>query len=205
MRYNRSLYRPILFCIFFISTHAFGQTTEENVVKASKNINYCYEIISHKYSGWELYEAKYFEVFPNNFADYVALYGYDKNDRPGVLADSAFGHVDIFFRIKSIPDTVFYAKIILIALDGKWQVDGVNYFKRGLMGKVRSNPKLTVYLLKELNPQQQMSFWRFYFDGPHQNQEALDEIKPIKHIDAKMYDILFKAWKYDIMESKEEH
>lgn len=118
------------------------------------------------------YKSIFFEEFPNSFDSFVRLYGYidddDGNTHFYPLYDYSYEHVCLLFS--ELRDFIsinkFCQKLIHICIDGYWQPDGVSCLKL----VVYESSKYSVIMsqeLKILSDDKILSFWRFYFDGPH--------------------------------------
>lgn len=110
-------------------------------------------------------ESKFIESFPGNFRNFKSVFGWnDKLDKPNVLYDEANDYIDYFFKLEAQPKYKNYKiKIINIAIDGKWEADGVNYFHKKLQDITESDKEFVI-LLNGLDENKINSFWNFYFD-----------------------------------------
>lgn len=110
-------------------------------------------------------DAKFIESFPGNFDNFKSIFGWnDKLDKPNDLYDQANEYIDYFFKLTSESNYNSYkTKIIDIAINGKWEADGVNYFHKKLHNITESDKEFVI-LLNGLNENEINSFWKFYFD-----------------------------------------
>lgn len=142
----------------------------------------------------EKYEQEFFDEFPNTFDQLNKLYGYDSTTDKGPLYFEAENHIiKLFNNLKTINDTLYYKKIVLIAIGGTWDGDAINYFQNGLHAKVENDPGLIVYILKSMNAQDEESFWRFYFDEPHPPKAIPGSLMKIRALNEKIYWSMIKA------------
>ncbi|MBX2906684.1 MAG: hypothetical protein KF744_11640 [Taibaiella sp.] len=142
-----------------------------------------------------VYEKEFFKEFPSSYKELNSLYGFEK-DTPSILYYKAEDHILRFFSTaNSVSDTVFFRRIIAIALDGHWDADAINYFQNRLQEQIIKRLGLTVYLLRKMPKKDVKSFWFFYFDGPHPDKEISKELQSIKTIDMGIYDLCVGAHK----------
>ncbi|MFA5670399.1 MAG: hypothetical protein WC967_14255 [Balneolaceae bacterium] len=153
-----------------------------------------------------LLEEAFFEVFPSDFETLVALYGRDEEKGQGdFLYSDAVDHImGLYNNINSIDDSVYSHKLIKIAMGGDWDADAVSYFQHGLAIKVKENPVLFIELLKSYPKKEQKSFWHFFFDGPHPQEDVPVELELIKVIDSESFNIIQEALN-DVQEEWKEH
>jgi hypothetical protein len=111
-------------------------------------------------------EKVFLENFPENFKNFKSTFGWnDKLDKPNVLYDVSNQYIDYLFELASEPKFNSYKKkIINIAIDGKWEADGVGYFRHKLHALIETDKEF-ILLLNNLNENNINSFWRFYFDA----------------------------------------
>jgi hypothetical protein len=142
------------------------------------------------------YKKQFFDCFPNTFKELDELYGdhYDADHKSALLNDQAERHIaDLFNNLNNINDTLYYRKIVSIAICGHWDADAINFFQHGLRNKVLSNPALIVLVLKGLSNDKIQSFWYFYFDGPIVKKQIVEPLQKVKTIDSKIYDLMIKG------------
>lgn len=112
---------------------------------------------------------QFFQSFPDNYADFVALYGYSESpDTLAILYPDALTHIDKFFAARTaVGDVVFFNKLIDLSINGHWQADGVGYLQEGIRRSFSENENAMKDLLRKRTTDEQYAFWYFYFDGPH--------------------------------------
>jgi hypothetical protein len=109
----------------------------------------------------------------------------------------------LFNELNTINDTLYYRKIVSVAIDGHWDGDAVNFFQHGLRNKVLNNPALIVHVLKGMSNGRIQSFWYFYFDGAHPKKQIAEPLQKIRFINNKIYDLMIKAQTDVLKHSKE--
>ncbi len=141
------------------------------------------------------YRLEFFSEFPNSFSELNKLYGYT-NDKAGPLYEFSNKHIyELFNNLKDIPDTLYYNKIIRIAIGGHWDADGIDAFQDGLRTHVLNNLDLTLEILEKYSDRNIESFWFFYFDGPHPSSQIDDRLQTLKDKDSKIYKLMISAHK----------
>lgn len=143
-----------------------------------------------------IYKQQFFDCFPNTFKQLDELYGDHEgaDHKPAPLNDQAEKHIaDLFNNLDDINDTLYYRKIVSIAVGGHWDADAVNFFQHGLRSRVLGNMALTVHILKGLSNDKIQSFWYFYFDGPVVKKPIGESLQKIKAINNRIYDLMVKA------------
>ncbi|EKT3967236.1 SH3 domain-containing protein [Flavobacterium psychrophilum] len=110
-------------------------------------------------------EKVFLENFPENFENFKSTFGWnDTLDKPNILYNDTNEYIDYFFKLVSQSKYNSYkTKIVNIAVNGKWEADGVNYFHKNLQNIIETDKKF-VLLLNKLDENKINSFWNFYFD-----------------------------------------
>jgi hypothetical protein len=166
----------------------------DSITLKAKNLKRLYLLSTSSSGANEIYKQKFFYEFPNTFGELDEIYGYNKN-KPAPLYREAQTHIiGLFNNLNEIiNDTVYYKKIVAIAIGGHWDGDAINYFQNGLIQKVDSNPKLIAHLLKNMPDKKIKSFWFFYFDGPHPKKQIAAPLQKIKQVSKKIYDLMIEV------------
>ena len=104
--------------------HTNNQTNDSLSIKA-KTLKQLYKLATSSPQGTSnIYKQQFFDAFPNTFQQFNALYGnnLDAHHRPTPLYYQAEDHLlNLFNQLSGIiNDTLYYKKIISIAIDGKW-------------------------------------------------------------------------------------
>ena len=141
------------------------------------------------------YKQQFFDEFPSTFEQLNELYGYNYDtNKPAPLYNEFEKHiVDLFNNLNNINDTLYYKKIISIAIGGHWDGDAINAFQHGLQIKVLNNPELTVYILKNMPENKISSFWYFYFDGVHPKKQIPARLQSIESVNNRVYNLMIDA------------
>ncbi len=149
-------------CLLISTNNIFAQSSPTLSAKA-KRLKQLYTMAVNS-SNSDIAKQQFFNEFPNTFKELNDLYG-DENNKPGLLANDAIGHIyELFNNLTIINDTLYYRKLVSIAIGAHWDADGVNYFQDGLKKRVLSKPMLAVYLLQNKPDKDITDFWFFYFD-----------------------------------------
>lgn len=139
----------------------------------------------------DMYKQQFFDAFPNTFKELNELYGYN-NHKPALLYNNFVEHIcNLFNNLDDVvEDTLYYRKIISIAMGGHWDADAVACFQDGLREHVLAKPKLVVYLLKGMPDKQIKGFWYFYFDAIFPEKAIPEKLSVIKEADTHMYSLM---------------
>lgn len=113
-------------------------------------------------------EVLFLENFPKNYEQFVSYFGWnDTSNSSYPLYNESTEYIDRFFKIISKEKNKESLKLIIdIGVNGKYQADGVNYFKRKTEELFVKIPNLPCELLKDRKSKDIDSFWYFYFDSP---------------------------------------
>jgi hypothetical protein len=136
----------------------------------------------------KLNELKFFNAFPNTFSSFTSLYvGKDSGATTlfGPLYNCCYNHIELFHSLESINKETYFNKYINIAINGKWDADHVSGFQSGLQTKFFSDPRYFVELLNRRSRTEIISFWYFFFDSPHPEDQGnkAEYDKVIKGVD----------------------
>lgn len=198
-----------LFClIVFVAVSNILITKAQNIntdsidIKAKK-LKYLYTLSTESsVDVSNVYKQQFFNEFPNTFKELNELYGYE-NHTPAPLYNECDKHIyELFNNLVNINDTLYYRKIISIAIDGHWNADGIAEFQDGLHKRVLKNPELTIYLLKNLSENKIRSFWHFYFDDIFPAKLMTEQLKSIKSINTTIYALMVASYKEDLLQWK---
>jgi hypothetical protein len=167
----------------------------DSIIVKAKRLQELYTLSTSTSGKTQLYRKQFFDLFPNSFKELNDLYGY-KNSVEAPLYNQVEKHIfELFNNLDGINDTIYYKKIVSIAIGGHWDADAVNAFQEGLRKRVLSKPDLIVYLLKEIPDKRIKSFWYFYFDGVHPSKQIDEPLLKIKTNNLKIYNLMIEAHK----------
>lgn len=156
--------------------------------------------LKHYYTQFEqtkdsLSEILFFEMLPNNFSNFKNLYGY--NDLPngdfvkGLLYEAEkqiehkFKYIDLERKIN---------KFIDISINGYWQADNINFFQNKLHQSYKVNKKMYNTFLENKSESEIEGFWKFFFDGPHPENQQEVYSNVLANIDEAMVPIVKSAY-----------
>lgn len=139
----------------------------------------------------------FIENFPKNYNEFVSYFGWnDTLDAPYPLYKESTEYIDMFFKIVSKDKTNNSLKLVVdISLNGKYQADGVIYFKMNIEKLFNKNPNLACELLKNRKSEEIDSFWHFYLDSPQPLTSVPSILKNVKNNCAEVYSSLEKEIK----------
>lgn len=152
------------------------------LVSCSNKAQDNFDLTQLKKAYLEKNDAKFIESFPKNFDDFKSVFGWnDSLDKPNPLYNDSTKYIDKFFEIISKDKTKKSLTLIIdIGLGGKYQADGVSYFKMNIEKLFIKNPNLSCELLKNRKLQDIDSFWLFYLDSPQPLTSVPDYFKKLK-------------------------
>lgn len=169
------------------------QSTTESLNKRAGRLKLLYAKATGSAHNYKLYQPQFFNEFPSTFREFDALYGY-RNGTAAPLYHEAESHIiGLFNSMEVVNDTLYYNKLISIAIGGEWDADAVNFFQGKLGDRVCKNMALTVYLLDKLPIEKVRSFWFFYFDGVHPKKQIEPCLRPLADSNPAMYKIIVEA------------
>ena len=144
----------IITLLFFISCNNKAQDSNKT------------KILTNAYTNSN--DVVFLEKFPNNFKTFVSYFGWNESlDKPFPLYNESEKYIDVFFELISKKENKDFLRLIVdIGINGKYQADGVNYFKSKIEKLFIKNPNLVCELFKDRNDKEIDSFWYFYLDSP---------------------------------------
>jgi len=155
-----------------------------------------------------LSEILFFQIFPDDFNKFVSLYGYNESNQNlklGPLYDH-YEHI-LNYAPKYINKKDYIRKLINICKNGYWQSDNVSHLQKRIIDLFIESPDLFISLLKENKEPCINSFWKFFFDSPHpnNNQELYDNVlKIVSQFDINMTPIIEKSYQENIEKWEDE-
>ncbi len=142
-------------------------------------------------------DKAYFYAFPADFKSFEYAFGFAETDSGLVLSTlyyESMDYVNLFFNLNNIPVNQKSERMILLAVGGTWQADGVNYFQNGLRAFAKDNSQALLSLLEKESDETIYAFWRFYFDGPHVSKEELSIFNNNQELDERINEIMTEAF-----------
>jgi hypothetical protein len=182
-----------------------GQVADSTIFRAKK-LKQLYTLSTASSAGLnDVYKQQFFDQFPSTYEQLNELYGYDyKTSTAAPLESLYYEHIiGLFNKLNDINDTSYYKKIVSIGIGGHWDADAVNAFQDGLRSRVLTNPRLVVFILKDMPYDKIKSFWYFYFDGVHPKKQIPEQLQKIKLINNKIYNLMIEAQNEVLKQPKE--
>ncbi|OWW24547.1 hypothetical protein B4Q04_14615 [Zobellia sp. OII3] len=145
-----------------------------------------------------LSEVLFFNMFPDNFKEFKALYGYDESQNEiiyGGLYDD-YGQI-IDYEPKYVEKQDYIEKLISLSIRGNWQSDNVAHLQNKVNELFLKNPIRFIEILKHKRKLEIESFWVFFFDGPRpENQQEMYNtvISSLMESDSTMVPIAERAY-----------
>jgi hypothetical protein len=177
-------YTILTILLLFISCTSRSQNTEGSVISLKRAFE-------------KNDETLFLDNFPKNYNSFVSCFGWnDSLNKPYPLYKESTEYIDKFFNIISKNENrKFLSQIIDIGIDGKYQADGVSYFKMNIKKLFIKNPNLSCELLKNRSLKDIDSFWHFYLDSPQPLTTIPDNFNILKTNCEKVYFSLEKEVK----------
>lgn len=153
--------------------------------------------------------TRFMNLFPDSGNKFRQTFGYSEERNGEVcyspLYKDAYQYIQTYFQLcDSIGTDEEYVKVIKLASELEWQVDGVNYFQYELRNRIIDRASIfSTQLLYQLHEQPTdivMQFWNFILSGtPDRFQNnALDEtfqlLSNVVSNDPYLYNILRSAY-----------
>ncbi|MDP9046624.1 MAG: hypothetical protein M3N14_00710 [Bacteroidota bacterium] len=183
------------------------KATVDSISEKAKKLKSLYMLSIGSIEVRDIYQKQFFDEFPKTFRELNELYGYDWDKHKGasILYYEAGKHIrELFNDLDNINDTLYYKKIIGIAIDGHWDADAVNFFQYGLRNRTEAKPELITFILKTMPENQIRSFWYFYFDGAHPKKIINEPLQKIKSFNLKIYNLMLQVH-HEVIVNTEEH
>ncbi|WP_321480953.1 hypothetical protein [uncultured Bacteroides sp.] len=137
----------------------------------------------------------FFKEFPDTFADFLSLYGFDDEKGAMPLYSCYDKHVRSFFYSYDLNKEKFIPKLFNLGKEGHWEADATSVLQENILIFMKNHSKDMVEYL-ETKPENEVShFWHYVFDGSSRNDTTnnanFDTIyKLIKAINKKQANIL---------------
>jgi hypothetical protein len=119
-------------------------------------------------------------------------------------------HIETFGRLfGSIPDSLYFDKVINISIGGIWNADAVSFLQAQIHRVVKAKPRTMIARLSKQTKGYQLRFWQFYWSSSSANREYKKEHDELRAVflaispqATKIMDIGFEyAWKeYDFQD-----
>ena len=172
-----------------------AQNLDSISVRISNAYNKAYNCDSLKY------QQDFFNVFPDNFQLFNALYGWNHDEeKPQMMYDLYVQHITLFCNLQKIISTEdYYHKVIKLVLNGHWDADAVSMLQRCVQDFVSSNTQSFINILSQYSEEDVIKFWFFfydtlYFDHPLVLKFYADVSAKIEKINYQMFQLMEKVW-----------
>jgi hypothetical protein len=197
----RHIFIIIAACLFF-QQQAYSQRFPMDTTKLKNAYN---ELMANPKSSRQ--QMIFFKLFPSTWLEYYLTYGFIDVKNLNYLCGK---HGKAFEKLYgSIPDSLYFDKLISIAIGGRWDSDRV-YFSQDFLHQVtEAKPKVMLARLSKQTKGYQLRFWQFYWSSlpaGHELKEEHDKLRSIlvaiNPAATKIMDVGFEyAWKeYDFQD-----
>lgn len=146
-------------------------------------------------------QEAYFEAFPATWKDYNMTYQYLSNDNYDLtmyhLADK---QVRAFGNLTSIPDSIYFKKLVNISIGARMGADAPSALQELLWEKMKTNMEEIFAYLSYLRKGHQMEFWEFYWSNIVESKDIPEEFYRLKKLNQEKHpqevEIMADAFKY---------
>jgi hypothetical protein len=148
----------------------------------------------------------FFKLFPSTWLEYNMTYIYSGESMWYICAKHSKAFENLY---GSIPDSLYFDKLISIAIGGIWKADYINFFQMFIRRVTEEKPHVMLARLSKQTKGYQLRFWQFYWSSlpaGHELKEEHDKLRSIlvaiNPAATKIMDIGFEyAWKeYDFQD-----
>lgn len=145
----------------------------------------------------------YFDAFPSTWEEFIMTYQYIPDKEYDLtMFFKAYDHLEAWYHLTTIPDSIYCSKLISIAIGGRMQ-DGAHGFeglKPLLKWAMKRKMETMFSLLSHLRKGHQFEFWAFYWSSFNYHEEIQKEYELLKQRNEKPYAdavaIMSDAYKY---------
>jgi len=141
-------------------------------------------------------ETEFLNQFPKDFNQFHSYFGWNAvTNEPEELYEVSNDFINYWFDLlNKVKYKEYENKIIGICTNGKWEADGVNYFRDKSINYIKEKQKY--YLINDLNDTEAKSVLFFLFDSPHPQYDA----DFTSNLSTEKQHILHKLFKNDLFD-----
>ena len=121
-------------------------------------------------------ERRFYSALPNTFEEFRIIY-----TKRHKLKDGRNLYLSIDYHFETLLPNLYYIKkeviikkLLSISLNGNWEPDAISLFQKSVQLQFASEVILACKALKSHSDSEILSFWYFYFDGPHPESYKMD-------------------------------
>ncbi|WP_321481052.1 hypothetical protein [uncultured Bacteroides sp.] len=188
------LFFAIIISLSLFSCNGCANHKSDKVVNPIKNrMEIKADLLKEAYSKHNCFV--FLKEFPDTFADFLSLYGFDDEKGEMPLYSCSYEHINFFFDSYGLNKGKFIPKLFNLAKEGHWEADAAGYLRENTLNFIKKYSKDMVEYL-ETKPENEVAhFWHYVFDGSSRNNSANNEnfdtiYKLIKAINKKQANIL---------------
>ncbi len=153
-------------------------------------LNRAYEDLVNNMNTLERQKA-FFDAFPNTWMEFTMTYQYIGGGNYDLrMYDLAEKHIKAFFyRVNSIPDSVYFRKIIGITIGADWNVGAPGYFQEMIRKEIWISDSMDSMFetIGTFSKAYQMQFWQFYWSGTHADRIIKRDFERLRKLNADVY------------------
>ena len=124
-------------------------------------------------------QMAYFEAFPNTWMEYIVTYQFDPDDKEGRKNLYFAGHKHVYafeYKLNLIPDSLYYKKLVNIAIGGRKDADAANYLQSCVESHMIDHSEQILNALAPLCKRHRFEFWEFYFSNIVKSADIEEEL-----------------------------
>ena len=168
----KRLFFVILFAI--ATANLYAQYFMADTVKLNATYR---ELLKHPES--KEAQMAYFEAFPNTWMEYIVTYQFDPDDKEGRKNLYFAGHKHVYafeYKLNLIPDSLYYKKLVNIAIGGRIDADAANYLQTVSYTHLTLPTEQILNALAPLCKRHRFEFWEFYFSNIVKSADIEEEL-----------------------------
>ncbi|WP_299435564.1 hypothetical protein [uncultured Aquimarina sp.] len=141
-------------------------------------------------------ETKFLNHFPKDFNQFHSYFGWNAvTNEPEKLYEACNDYINYWFDLLNKAKYKKHeSNIIGVCTNGKWEADGVNYFRDKSINYIKEKQKY--YLINDLNDPEAKSVLFFLFDSPHPQYDA----DFASNLSTAKQHIVYKLFKNDLFD-----
>lgn len=154
--------KRILFVI--LATIVVGNISAQYIMVDTVKLNNAYRALMADFDNSNK-QREFFDAFPKTWMEYIVTYQYIPDKKKANLYDIAHKHVDAFSDLTQIPDSLYYGKLVNIAVGAMADADAPSYLRSCLRYRMKNNSEKIFDVLSHFRKGHRFEFWEFYWSN----------------------------------------